>query len=260
MKVAVITPYWNESVDTLARCIASVQAQTHVCRHWLVADGRPSAAIDTHPVEHVILDSAHADNGNTPRGIGAVSALNSGYDAVAFLDADNWFEPDHVRSCVELAEQSDAAVIFTSRVIVFPDGERCHFEDEDVLDRRAVDTSSMFITRTAAFLLPCWALMDPICSPICDRVMFRLIELHSVRVAWTGRATVRYESRWPDHFEAMNREPPADAHHTDWDRIEANYRAGSMEARLGTDPFVEGPPNRVRHAPACLVDVERLHA
>src|SRR5574337_2079445 len=105
LKVAVVTPYFKEPAATLARCIDSVRKQ-HADReigeiaHILVADGHPQHWIDDLSVRHLKLDRAHGDFGNTPRSIGAQLAASEGYDAIAFLDADNWLDPDHVAACV----------------------------------------------------------------------------------------------------------------------------------------------------------------
>ncbi|HET8898872.1 MAG TPA: glycosyltransferase, partial [Rhodanobacteraceae bacterium] len=104
MRVAVVTPYYQEATETLQRCVDSVRAQTHAALvHYCVADGFPRHdLLDGAPrLRHIVLPNAHANYGATPRGIGAQCALADGMDVVCFLDADNLFEPDHVASLVE---------------------------------------------------------------------------------------------------------------------------------------------------------------
>ena len=96
MRVAVVTPYYKEPRGWIERCIASVAAQTHACDHFLVADGHAQDWIDGAGVRHLRLDRGHGDYGNTPRALGALLAVSEGYDAIAFLDADNWYAPEHV--------------------------------------------------------------------------------------------------------------------------------------------------------------------
>ena len=104
MRVAVITPYYKEPPAYLERCIDSVRAQTHgSVEHVLVSDGHPQDWIDAAAVRHLRLDCSHGDYGNTPRAIGALLAASEGCDAVAFLDADNWYHPEHVASCAAQA-------------------------------------------------------------------------------------------------------------------------------------------------------------
>jgi cellulose synthase/poly-beta-1,6-N-acetylglucosamine synthase-like glycosyltransferase len=105
MKVAVITPYYKESRAWLERCLDSVAAQSHPCTHIVVADGHPQDWIDERPVRHLRLDRPHADYGDTPRALGGLMAANEGFDAICFLDADNWYGRHHVLSCLRLAQQ-----------------------------------------------------------------------------------------------------------------------------------------------------------
>ncbi len=95
-RVAVITPYCREPSNVLQNCHESVCRQTFPCTHLMVADGLPCAEIAHWEVEHLTLPGPHHDVGNTARGLGALSAMNRGYDAIAFLDADNWYYPDHI--------------------------------------------------------------------------------------------------------------------------------------------------------------------
>src|SRR5690349_5897356 len=99
MRVAVVTPYYKEPLAVLRRCVDSVKAQQIACAHIMVADGHPRPEIEDWGVEqHVKLPLSHADDGDTPRLIGTGMAHAQGFDAVCWLDADNWFEAEHVSS------------------------------------------------------------------------------------------------------------------------------------------------------------------
>lgn len=237
MKVAVITPYHLESLSVVERCHRSVLSQSHDCTHYLISDGHPKEEIDLWDAIHVRLPSQHSDNGNTPRGLGAILALNAGYDAFAFLDADNWYAPDHIATLVECTSRGGTAVAFSDRKIVLPSGQLCPFEDKNVLEREAVDTSCFFITRDAAYLLPIWCMMDPVMSPLCDLVMFAAIKQRGITYSWTNKATLYYESRWRSHFRILGLRVPRDEHTTDWSRLRANYDPDVFLRRLGFDPF-----------------------
>src|SRR5271166_697694 len=102
LKVAVVTPYHREPTEWLAQCIAGVAAQTYPCTHILVADGFPRPDLVPPAAQHIQLPRAHADNGNTPRAIGSISAIGEGFDAIAYLDADNWHEPGFIEAMVKL--------------------------------------------------------------------------------------------------------------------------------------------------------------
>ena len=78
---AVITPYYKESLAVLERCHRSCQEQQGdwPLRHVMVADGHPRPELAGWNVDHIVLPQAHGDNGNTPRCLGAISAINQGY-------------------------------------------------------------------------------------------------------------------------------------------------------------------------------------
>ncbi len=242
MKIAVVTPYYKEPLEVLARCHASVRAQTVDCTHLLVADGHPRAEVDAWSAEHLILPVSHADNGNTPRAIGGISALNRGFDGVAFLDVDNWYAPGHLESVVRTARETAADVVFSGRRVMLSTGEECPVDDIDIRERRFADTSSIFMTANSPFLVLAWAMMDQALSPICDRVMCAAIAARGASTAWTQEATVFYESRWSSHFAALGKPPPADEHLTDWGAMRRDYAAERNVARLGFDPFAGRSP------------------
>jgi hypothetical protein len=238
MKVAVVTPYHREPLATLTRCYDSVRRQSYPCSHLLIADGHPCEEIEGWAgVEHLVLPRAHSDFGNTPRSIGSISAFSQGYDAVTYLDADNWYAEDHVESLVAMCTEHDLAVGFSLRQIVLSTGEHCPFLDEGEAEGRRVDTSCFFITKKAAFLAPIWALMDPQFASVGDLFMLRVVEARVQRFGWTGRRTLFYESHWPQHFIAMGKAPPDDAHEIDHMRTDADYDPAVNLARLGFDPL-----------------------
>lgn len=250
MNVAVITPYYRETDEKLARCMASVAAQTHPATHFMVADGFPRESVAAAAgVRHIVLPQAHGDNGNTPRGIGGLSALNAGFDAFAFLDADNWLAPDHVASLVEAVGKTGAAVAFSDRRIVLPDGTPVEWPDTGDQQRKHVDTSSFFITADAAFLLPYWATMDQPTSPCCDRVMLGLVRGFNVPHVFTGKPTLFFESNYSYHYRLAGREPPATPHDIDFEAVVARQSAARSFNRTRMDLTIKVDPARLRRKP-----------
>jgi hypothetical protein len=116
-RVAVITPYSNESTDVLQHCHFSVVRQTYPCLHVMVADGCPNAALDNWNTDHIRLPRSHNDIGSTPRLIGAYHAIGLGVDAVAFLDADNWYREDHIENLVHLHINTGADFLSSGRAL-----------------------------------------------------------------------------------------------------------------------------------------------
>ena len=158
MHVGVITPYFRETLDVLRNCHDSVRKQTHPCEHFMVADGFPQTEISNWAVQHIVLAKSHADAGNTPRAIGSLSAMNQDFDAIAYLDADNWYYPNHLEAMIKLHQQTGEAVCTASRTIHRLDGSLIGADGE--YDKyNLVDTSCFFFTRPAFRLLPAWAMM-----------------------------------------------------------------------------------------------------
>ncbi|MEK6943053.1 MAG: glycosyltransferase [Nanoarchaeota archaeon] len=167
-KIGVITPYHLESNDVLNQCHESVLRQTYPCQHILVADGHPNNIIDSWDASHIILPVQHSDNGDTPRTIGSICAANEGYDAIAYLDADNWFYPEHIESMVSLYEKTTADVCTSRRSIHRLDGSLMFIDGESDGDKFS-DTSCIFLTKNAFTLSLIWAFIPNEISPFCDR-------------------------------------------------------------------------------------------
>jgi glycosyltransferase involved in cell wall biosynthesis len=209
-RVAVVTPYHNEPLEQLRRCHASVQAQEVACTHVLVADGPGHAELAGWDCRHIVLGVSHADNGNTPRSIGALAAMNEGCDCIAFLDADNWLAPDHLRRAIDTQAAGDFEVVFSGRHIVFPDGLRLTVLPEDERRHCHADTSCMVLFEPAFSSLALWAQMPRLFAPLCDRVMFsQLMARH--RCGWSNAPTLYFETWYAGHFLGAGLLPPRNA-------------------------------------------------
>jgi hypothetical protein len=144
--------------------------------------------------------------------------LNEGADIVCFLDADNLFEPNHVSSLLDLYAQAAARgetldAVFAYRHIFFPGHEHLRIKDAEDLRHTHVDTSCLSFAQSAAFMWPIWGMIPRALTPIGDRVMFNLLNLHQLKVAWTGLHTVLYESNWSIHYLTAGLPVPAHGLH-----------------------------------------------
>lgn len=221
MKVAVVTPYYKEPDFIVQRCIQSVLTQTHHNTwHYLVADGHPKPNL-TSGVRNLMainLPLAHGDYGCTPRGVGALCALNEGADLVCFLDADNMYLVNHVSSLVNVYTQAAAQgvavdAVFAYRHIFLPGHEQLRLKDAEDLKCTHVDTSCLSFGPTAAFMWSIWGQIPRSFTPICDRVMFDLCKFHQLKCAWTGLHTVLYESNWSVHYQQAGLPLPTNGLH-----------------------------------------------
>ncbi len=209
MKVAIVTPYYSEPREWLERCVQSVQSQTYAATHFLISDGQPQDWIDdVSGVRHVRLGASHRDYGNTPRAIGGLLAISESYDAICFLDADNWYEPDHVASCVAVAEQTNADYVFARRRLVRADGSVMPVEYQEDIDGSHVDTNCFFLLFGAFHTLPRWALAPKPMASLFDRFYLKSLIGDGLRGAPTQRHSVMYLCTWADVYRGLGEVPP----------------------------------------------------
>jgi glycosyltransferase involved in cell wall biosynthesis len=209
MRVAVVTPYYKEPRAWLERCIESVRQQTHPCEHILVSDGNPNDWIDAHELRHVQLGRSHGDYGNTPRGVGALLAASESFDAVCFLDADNWYQPDHVARCAATAEATGADYVVSGRHLVREDGSIMDITVADELNAAHVDTNCFFLTFPTFHTLARWAIMPKPMSMWGDRFYLKSLRQEGLKEAHTRTRTVNYLCTWSSFYRALGETPPA---------------------------------------------------
>ncbi|QPN61041.1 glycosyltransferase [Synechococcus sp. CBW1002] len=247
-RVAVITPYHNEPTPILRRCHESVLRQSSSCSHFFIADGPGNPELDSWDCRHIILGKGHRDNGNTPRGIGSLCAMNEGYDAIAYLDVDNLYKDDHIRLALARREETQADVIFTYRHVFFPDGQVIPTLLEEDTNKAHVDTSCMVLFRPAFSALSIWSEMPSKYGPICDRVMFHHL-IHNHSCAWLEDATVLFESWYLGHFYLIGRCPPINAKIVprrsalEWEAIIRQYKQQSRGAASFAGPIIHEAPS-----------------
>ena len=138
------------------------------------------------------LGASHADYGDTPRAIGSMLAIREGFDAIAYLDADNFFLRDHIKVMVDALAAADGEfdVVTSRRYLMRPDGTRLPVPDESYQSH--TDTNCYLILRGAFSLTPIWAQMPREFSMIGDRVFWRAIVARGCRIAHVARESVGY--------------------------------------------------------------------
>lgn len=207
MKVAVITPYYKESVDILEQCHSSVLSQTHECVHIMVADGFPQSVIDNWNVDHIILPRSHDDIGSTPRLIGCYYAIGLGCTAVTFLDADNCYAEDHIQSLVDLYTETGADFLSSSRYLCRMDlsimGD-CPFTNPN----KFIDTNCMMFTTGGFGVLHYWTLMPKYAHLIGDRVILHYVRKANLTVAHSNKPTVYYRCNKEGIYKYFNEPIP----------------------------------------------------
>jgi glycosyltransferase involved in cell wall biosynthesis len=215
-KIAVITPYYKESLEILDQCHQSVLSQQVNVNvdHFFIADGFPNQALDNWNIKHIVLPNAHDDNGNTPRGIGSMLADAEGYDFIAYLDADNWFHPNHLSSLLGLWEKTRAEICCSFRTLHQLDGTELEgLQEADELSLKHVDTSCYLLHRNAFDSLTIWLKMPKILSPVCDRIFLAGLRHERYRFAFSKEKSVAFRSQYLPHYTAKNIPPPENAKH-----------------------------------------------
>ena len=209
-RFAIITPYYKEEQKVLERCVQSVLHQTIAADHFLVSDGFPQDWLDSANVRHIRLGRPHNDVGNTPRGLGALLAVSEGYDGIGLLDADNWYDEDHIEECCKAADRIAASppdLVFAKRRIFLPDGRQVPVPEE----LNHVDTSCYCFLPGSFHLLHYWAIMPPGMDPAGDRIFYRMLSEQSLIIREAERTTVNFTSSYESHYRWVGTPPPPDA-------------------------------------------------
>ncbi|WP_422366247.1 glycosyltransferase family 2 protein [Pelagibius sp.] len=207
MKIAVITPYFDEDEDLLRACHDSVIGQIHPVTHIMVADGHPQAWINASAAQHIVLPVSHRNYGDTPRAVASLAAIGQGFDGVAYLDADNWYQPNHIETVVEMHRATGAAICSTNRSIHRLDGSLLGYceasEGEDF-----VDTNCLAVFGQALELLPQWALMPEWAHALGDRMMWHILRQSQLKRVHSQARTVCYRSSYGFHYRKLGEDPP----------------------------------------------------
>ncbi|MEO6215928.1 MAG: glycosyltransferase [Sphingomonas sp.] len=204
LRVAVVTPYCTESAQELERCHRSVQSQAGVdATHVLVGDGPDVAELRFDNAICTRLPVAAHDFGETPRLAGWQIAMDRAFEAVAYLDADNWFYPGHLHSLASAAARANAEIAVSNRILHHLNGDamaRCLQSDGIEFS----DTNCMmFMLPAAARWRDVVAAIEPPLKPVHDRVLWCAIIRSGARVARTGQFSVAYLSKVAGHYRSL---------------------------------------------------------
>lgn len=218
MRIAVITPYHAEKIDTLMRCINSVESQTVEALHVLVGDGATDALSKAvgarlnechNPTQHIRLPVAHGDYGDTPRLIGTTSVYTQGVDALCWLDADCWFEDSHIETLMTLANREVASVVTATRMLRRPDGsllDTCSESD----GQNFCDTNCYLVMREVIPALAAgWGFKPLRDAVVGDRRVWAVAQKFSHKHC--AIPTVNYETKIASHYLERDEKPPEDA-------------------------------------------------
>jgi hypothetical protein len=178
----------------------------------MVADGCAQDWLDGEGVRHLRLDRKHADFGNAARGVGGLLAVAEGYESIAFLDADNWLDPDHIERCIAASRSLPGAgcdFVIAKRRWVRPDETVIAVPDEP--PERHVDTNCFVLLRGAFHLVSVWGSMPREVSAIGDRIFYAALRHGGLASASVAHPTVNYRCLWEYVYRAAGEPPPPGA-------------------------------------------------
>ena len=209
-RIAVLTPYFQESIDLLERCHRSVRQQTIVCEHFMVADGFPRPEIDSWPVRHIRLPTPSQNFGDTPRRIAGEAVVEAGFDAVVYLDADNWFRPRHVESLFACHLARGTPICHSARSFHRVDGTLLPLMLTGD-NTSHVDGNCLLVASEAFDLLGLWGTWPSELSCIDDRMFWNATLARGYRHGFTGALTMGYEASHAGFYRNVGEVPPASA-------------------------------------------------
>jgi len=184
-----------------------VRSQSTSAVHFFVGDGPDAPALQFKGIRWHRLDEPANDFGETPRRFAARIAVAEGFDAISFLDADNWWLSNHLDSLVKLHLESDAEVCTSRRSVHHIDGTLlgyCRSSD----GVRFSDTNCTVLFKSAIR----WAFFSETVpselKPIHDRILWAAIRASAVRTAHSGLYTAAYRTKFRSHYELSGTSPP----------------------------------------------------
>lgn len=206
MKLCVVTPYYEANEAWLRQAHDSVRQQTQPAHHILVCDGSKPVALEDFSGTHIVLQRNYQDYGNTPRLIGCYQAMQMEADAIAFLDADNWFYAEHLAGLVRFATGNGLDACASARMLHRLDGtmmRKC-----PTVDGQIIDTSCLLVMRSAFHHMISWVLLPQMVSAMMDQLVWKHMRELGARLGFLDRPTVAYRTRHVAHYQLMGEEPP----------------------------------------------------
>ena len=197
LSVAVVTSTQGRS--TITKAIQSVQDQTRKATHYVFIHGAeysdktiPHLADDTVAVH---LPRANGGGGYGMAPVFALAPFAITEDVICYLDDDNWYEPDHIESLVEMIEKHDLGWAYSYRKIVDNEGNFICEDNCESLgmqlnsDNQYLVDNSCYVVRTNVARRHSHAWYVPVIS---DRSFQHELMRAGLSVGTTGKHSVNY--------------------------------------------------------------------
>lgn len=197
LSVAVVTSTQGRS--TITKAIQSVKDQTRKATHYVFIHGAeysdktiPHLADDTVAVH---LPRANGGGGYGMAPVFALAPFAITEDVICYLDDDNWYEPDHIESVVEMIEKHDLGWAYSYRKIVDNEGSFICEDNCESLgmqlnsDNQYLVDNSCYAVRTNVARRHSHAWYVPVVS---DRSFQSELMRAGLSVGTTGKHSVNY--------------------------------------------------------------------
>jgi glycosyltransferase involved in cell wall biosynthesis len=193
--------------DYLKQNINSVINQTYDnIQHLIVVDGKHHLDKLNYDIASDVIVLPYAtgtEQYNGHRIYGAATYLAKG-DFIMYLDEDNWLEPNHVESLVNLLKNTPNSYACSLRKITDMDGNFICNDDceslgnwESVINDFFVDVNCFFLPKKLALqLTPIWyrRARHPKDQPEVDRALTNVLRYNTIQCLVSGEYTVNYRA------------------------------------------------------------------
>jgi glycosyltransferase involved in cell wall biosynthesis len=192
--------------DYLKQNLNSVINQTYDnIQHLIVVDGRHLDKLNYDIASDVIVlpYATGTEQYNGHRIYGAATYLAKG-DYIMYLDEDNWLEPNHVESLVNILQGNPNSYACSLRKITDMDGNFICNDDceslgnwESVINDFFVDVNCFFLPKKLALqLTPIWyrRARHPEDQPEVDRALTSVLRYNKIQCLVSGEYTVNYRA------------------------------------------------------------------
>lgn len=226
MSVLVITP--TTGAPELADAMRSVQCQTYKkIEHLVVVDGTKFSSnvdrvynyvefITDEKIKRVDLPFNTGGSGFYGHRIMAGFGHLTNHDYIIFLDQDNWFEPDHVETLINIIESKNLDWAYSLRQIVDKDKNFITADNCESLGRwPAWVGSDVHLIDTSAY---------------CFKTSFYRQVCHLWDYGWGGDR--RFYAILKDHFNHDN--------YACTGKYSLNYRLGGNDGSVQASFFIDG--------------------
>lgn len=204
-RVAVVTACGRAPLDVLRRCHESVRAQG-VADHWMVWSGDAPPESDSWAAKHIRLPIATDDC--TARALGGLLAQAGGHDFIAWLDAQNHYQPGHLDALLKTQGETGSMVVASLRTLHRPDGSALPFEEQP-RPGDALDINTLLLARPAFALAETWQRIPRNLGAIAGRIFFRALENAGLQMSLAPHRGVAVTARDEALYRAAGEAPPA---------------------------------------------------